>query len=697
MPTRREFLSRLGGAAGAALAGIAEAQDRPRGSISATPFKIGHMTFFTGPAAVLGEPMYKGLRLATEEINAQGGLLGKRKIEIVRADEAAGTDANVKELRRLKGSEGIELFLGVTSSGNTPALGPVAETLRLLTFFIEGSSDFLFDKAVPNPRYIFRFGNLQSVLGVSCAMAVARRWPEVRRIAHIHPNYSLGRNVFDHFSVAIAKLIPSAQIVSESWPRLGSTVFTADVGKAVAANADLVVTSVWGGDYVALYKQASASGMFTRTKLATAMAFGVTPQAIGRDHPEGAIAVVPGSYHFSYSRSPLNQTFVDRYYAQWRDYPNFAAELAYTAMHAYRTAVERASRLGGGWPDDGAIIKQLEGMAVAGPGGTIDLRPENHQGYRDAIAGVTRNRSEYPFPVLDQVISIPIQRLTAPPGWPKGDPTSTYTWVAQTWTQRGPAEETVARTEPEETRPPDKDEPRSRAEFGHYHALVIGNAAYRSLSPLKTPVADAGAVAELLRRDYGFTVRVLTNASRTEMINALDEARRTLTETDNLLIYYAGHGSLDGPSDRGYWLPIDAERDSRANWLSNADITDTLRALKAKHVLVVADSCYSGTLTRSIGVQAFANAEALVLARKRARTVLTSGGQEPVSDVGGGTHSVFAKAFLDALAANRGIADVTTLFARIRREVLLNADQTPEYSDIRQAGHEGGDFLFVHR
>jgi len=210
-------------------------------------------------------------------------------------------------------------------------------------------------------------------------------------------------------------------------------------------------------------------------------------------------------------------------------------------------------------------------------------------------------------------------------------------------------------------------------------------------------VADARAVADLLRRDYGFNVRLLTDASRTEMIRALDDVQRTLTDTDNLVIYYAGHGWLDRQSDRGYWLPIDAEQNSRANWLSNADITDTLRALKAKHVLVVADSCYSGTLTRSIGVQALDNADAAALARKRARTVMTSGGQEPVSDVGGGSHSVFAKAFLDALGDNRGIADVTTLFAKIRRQVLLNADQTPEYSDIRQAGHEGGDFLFVHR
>ena len=92
----------------------------------------------------------------------------------------------------------------------------------------------------------------------------------MRRIAHIHPDYSLGRNVFDHFSVAMAKLVPRAQVVSESWPKLGSTVFTADVAKTMAATPDLVVTSVWGGNYVILYRQALAAGMFSRTKLATA-------------------------------------------------------------------------------------------------------------------------------------------------------------------------------------------------------------------------------------------------------------------------------------------------------------------------------------------------------------------------------------------------------------------------------------------
>ena len=180
--SRRDFLNALGvtvGAAATVPAGIlsgpakAEAAEPPKGKIPSTPYKVGHMTFFSGPAAILGEPSYKGHILAAEEINAQGGLLGKRKIETVKADEAAGTDANVKELRRMKLSEKIELMTGVISSGNTPALGPVAEELKLLTIFVDGCTDFLFDKAVPNPHHIFRITNIQSADGVTAAVATA--------------------------------------------------------------------------------------------------------------------------------------------------------------------------------------------------------------------------------------------------------------------------------------------------------------------------------------------------------------------------------------------------------------------------------------------------------------------------------------------------------------------------------------------
>src|SRR5213592_2580887 len=297
---RRKFLSALGvtvggtGLAGAGLVAgpqlVKAAVEPPKGKIPDTPYRTGHMTFFTSPAAVLGEPSHKGHIMAAEEINAQGGLLGKRKIETITADEAAGTDANVKELRRMKLEGKIDLFTGVISSGNTPALGPVAEELSLLTIFVDGCTDFLWDKAVPNPHYIFRITNMQSADGVTCAVAVAQTWPKIRKVAHIHPDYSYGRNAFDHFGIVMKKLLPHTEVVSEGWPKLGTTDFSSHITKAISSKPDLVVSSVWGGDYVAMYKQALRYGMFQKAKFASMIAFGVAPHAIGKDHPEGVIA-----------------------------------------------------------------------------------------------------------------------------------------------------------------------------------------------------------------------------------------------------------------------------------------------------------------------------------------------------------------------------------------------------------------------
>lgn len=237
--------------------------------------------------------------------------------------------------------------------------------------------------------------------------------------------------------------------------------------------------------------------------------------------------------------------------------------------------------------------------------------------------------------------------------------------------------------------------------YGNYHALVIGNNNYQHVTKLKTAVKDAKAVAKLLREKYKFEVVLLLDATRSDIFTAFSKLRRKLNTGDNLLIYYAGHGIMDKQTQRGYWLPINAQRSIKSNWVANEDITSELKAIAAKHVLIVADSCYSGTLTRSLdlGSMRVGGLEEWVerMARRRSRTVLTSGGLEPVMDSGGGAHSVFAGAFLKSLEENKIIIDMDSLFETIRRRVILNADQTPIYSDIRFAGHDDGDFIFVPR
>jgi hypothetical protein len=244
--------------------------------------------------------------------------------------------------------------------------------------------------------------------------------------------------------------------------------------------------------------------------------------------------------------------------------------------------------------------------------------------------------------------------------------------------------------------------------FGNYHALVIGNNKYKYLPRLVTAQSDAKTVAEVLERKYGFKVTALYDASRYEILNTLNRLRKTLTEKDNLLIYYGGHGDLDKENDRGHWLPVDAEPESTATWISNTALTDILNIMSAKHVLVVADSCYSGALTRSVLTQLrpgqtdeVRSAYYQAVLDKRSRTALTSGGLAPVLDAGSGGHSVFAGAFIDILRSNQGVLEGQRLFLELVERVTQAAgkrqgfEQVPQYAPIKFAGHEAGDFFLV--
>jgi len=174
---------------------------------------------------------------------------------------------------------------------------------------------------------------------------------------------------------------------------------------------------------------------------------------------------------------------------------------------------------------------------------------------------------------------------------------------------------------------------RSAINFGDYYALVIGIDNYQNLTPLKTAVADAKVVADVLKSEYGFKVTLLTDPNHETLLDSIDEFRATLKFKDNLLIYYAGHGWLDKEVDQGYWMPADAKKNRRSKWISNASITDALKGLKAKHVMVVADSCYSGRLVRAFNGPSKDREDPEFLqkmSRKRARVVITSGGLEPV-------------------------------------------------------------------
>lgn len=238
--------------------------------------------------------------------------------------------------------------------------------------------------------------------------------------------------------------------------------------------------------------------------------------------------------------------------------------------------------------------------------------------------------------------------------------------------------------------------------YGNNHALVIGNDEYQKLLPLETAVNDARAVARLLERRYGFEVRLLENVDRQQLISALFDFNESLTARDNLLIYYAGHGQLQGQSV--YWQAIDADPDRSSQWINTRyEISGVLKQSLARHILVIADSCYAGAMGGPAAAQPTAPSDpgqVRELAKRNSRLVLSSGGLSPVLDTGGARHSLFARVLLETLGGNRDVVGVSRLFPTIREEVLKAAserggEQVPVLAPIPDSFDEGGELFFV--
>jgi uncharacterized caspase-like protein len=238
-------------------------------------------------------------------------------------------------------------------------------------------------------------------------------------------------------------------------------------------------------------------------------------------------------------------------------------------------------------------------------------------------------------------------------------------------------------------------------DFGNYYALIIGNNNYKNLPNLNTAINDAKKLSEVLGRKYGFTVKFIEDASESVIMGELYKLRKILKESDNLLIYYAGHGSWDEEIKVGYWHPIDSEEDNPSNWISIADISTQLMAFKAKHIMVIADACYSGTLVRGLApVQETSLDEAWIkeLLKTKVRTAMSSGNYEVVTDAGDlDGHTWFTGSIIKALKENESIILGDQLFDKIKKVVQLNTSQTPLYANMFAAGSEGGDFIFVRK
>jgi WD40 repeat protein len=242
-------------------------------------------------------------------------------------------------------------------------------------------------------------------------------------------------------------------------------------------------------------------------------------------------------------------------------------------------------------------------------------------------------------------------------------------------------------------------------QFGNYYALIIGIDNYSGQwIPLKNAVSDARAISQILKNKYKLDyLKELYNdqATRLNIIKELEWLVQNVQPTDNLLIYYSGHGEFNQALNKGYWVPVDAVAASTSYYISNSDIQTFLGGIKSKHTLLISDACFSGDIFRGSTVSIpFEESEKYYAKVNNisSRKALTSGGIEPVLDGGKEGHSVFAYYLLKALDSNaKKFYDASQLFDNIKIPVINNSDQSPQFNAIKNAGDEGGQFIFLKK
>jgi hypothetical protein len=241
---------------------------------------------------------------------------------------------------------------------------------------------------------------------------------------------------------------------------------------------------------------------------------------------------------------------------------------------------------------------------------------------------------------------------------------------------------------------------KSSEPFGSYHALIIGVEKYQdtTILSLENPVKDANRFKNLLTSQYTFdekNVTLLENPDRETLIGQLNILRKKLSPYDNLLIFYAGHGYWDEEIGQGYWLPSDSRLGDLDNWISNSDLRDYLKGIKAKHTLLITDACFSGAIFKERDLKFNDNTDISEVYKYTSRSALTSGTIKEVPD-----KSVFLDFMIKRLEDNKEkFLTVKDLFYSFRDAVVNNSPnrQRPVYGTIYNAGDEGGDFIFIKK
>jgi branched-chain amino acid transport system substrate-binding protein len=348
----------------------------PLAAAAADPIKIGFPMPLSGPTAVYGVPISKGAEMAVADINAKGGVLG-RKLELIPRDSKANADEAVRLTREMIIKDNVDFLSGTLTSAEAPAVSTIAKENKVV--FVAPTAKTILLTAPQNLHpYVFRIASNTLIEGRTGATLMAK-WQDVKKVATIAPDYAYGRDAVSAFIEYIKKLRPDIEIVDQQWPKLGEPDFTAFITAQMGKKPDAVFCDVFGGDFASLVKQATPLGYFKsiQSRLVDGGEVGTVDlaQSLGADYPYGITSDAYDPVVWGEDEPAEHKAYVEHLKATMKnEYGSGWAIVGYQSIAAIAEGVKKA-----GGTDSDKVAEALEGLTFDTPVGKRTFNAKTHE------------------------------------------------------------------------------------------------------------------------------------------------------------------------------------------------------------------------------------------------------------------------------------------------------------------------------
>lgn len=365
---------------------------------AAEPIKIGFLHSLSGGVGqVYGIPDQEGVKLAVDEINKAGGILG-RPLEVISRDDKLSPETGVREAKDLILNQKVHWIQGVVSSAVALAVSAYCKNEK--TIFVDTVAQSAATTGEKGHRYVFRMTTNTTTYTRSVANAAAKAWGG-KKVFIIGPDYEYGHRCKADFMEAYTKLVPDAKIVGELWPKLGNQDWTPYISKIMASDADFVYTSLWGGDVLSFTKAAWAFGYFDRVKHC-GQDWGnmeATSKMTKEAYDKGAL----GGSHYPWwiINNPLSNAFYPKFKQVTGMDAGLAAASGYTTVYAMKKAIEKVGKV-----DTEKMIDALEGMVIDSVVGPLEIRACDHQSMWPFWVGKVVLDDKHPWPYITDPVAL---------------------------------------------------------------------------------------------------------------------------------------------------------------------------------------------------------------------------------------------------------------------------------------------------